>query len=343
MKTLASILAVLAALAVAGCGTTTIVTTAPASKPGGARHELSIGDGATLKGEKPDEDLYVTLLAYKETISSGEYDTPEEGMKYVGVTLKLTNIGTVPYSDAPSNGATILGPTGRQGKSAVIESGECSEGFAVSVKIAPGESQEGCIPFEIPQDETAAKLQWTPSSGFGEETAEWSLTQPQKTAARPPAINNSASHVAEHGLELTPAAAAHKHALEHKEEVLKKQAVERREHEEAEQQHATPTQPAPRVAVPNLEGAAEAAAMAALARLGLMVHKISRPTGEQAQVGVVLEQTPPPGANIRKGATVLIAVGVLAPETTPTTSTPTTSTPTTTTSTTTTPAAPAVP
>jgi hypothetical protein len=48
------------------------------------------------------------------------------------------------------------------------------------------------------------------------------------------------------------------------------------------------------------------------------------------------------------GATVLITVGVLAPETTPTTSTPTTSTPTTstpttTTSTTTTPAAPAVP
>ncbi|HXN38024.1 MAG TPA: Stk1 family PASTA domain-containing Ser/Thr kinase [Solirubrobacteraceae bacterium] len=101
------------------------------------------------------------------------------------------------------------------------------------------------------------------------------------------------------------------------------------------------------VTMPNVVGAAEAAAVAALEHLGLAVHKVSHPTSEQPQVGVVLEQAPPPGGHVRKGATVQITVGVLAPETTPTTSTPTTSTPTTstptTTSTTTTPAAPAVP
>jgi eukaryotic-like serine/threonine-protein kinase len=102
------------------------------------------------------------------------------------------------------------------------------------------------------------------------------------------------------------------------------------------------------VTLPNLVGAAEAAAVAALKHIGVNASKVTRATSEPAQVGVVLAQNPMPGSQVRKGTTVVITVGVLAPETTPTTSTPTTSTPTTstpttTTSTTTTPPAPAVP
>jgi eukaryotic-like serine/threonine-protein kinase len=94
------------------------------------------------------------------------------------------------------------------------------------------------------------------------------------------------------------------------------------------------------ITVPNLVGAAEAAAVGALRRAGLKAQKVPRVTGEQAQVGVVLEQGPAAGAHVRKGATVTITVGVLAPtttSTTPTTTTPTTTPTTTTTSTATTP------
>jgi hypothetical protein len=137
--------------------------------------ELRIGSAATLEGEQSGERVEATVLAYKESIRVGEYDTPQAGMRFVGVTLRLKNVGTASYSDSPSNGATILTPTGEHAKTAVVTEGECSEGFADSVRIAPGESQEGCIPFELAEDATAAKLQWTPSSGYGEETAEWSL------------------------------------------------------------------------------------------------------------------------------------------------------------------------
>ncbi|HEY3959291.1 MAG TPA: DUF4352 domain-containing protein [Solirubrobacteraceae bacterium] len=165
----------------AGCGTTRIVTvaqsTAASSTTSSSGHnELTLGDTATLAGERSGERLGVTLLSYRSTITVGEYDTPDSGMKYVGVVLKIKNVGTAPYSDSPSNGATILTASGRQGKTTIIASGECSEGFASGVKIAPGESQEGCIPFELPQEDVAAKLQWTPASGFGEETAEWSIS-----------------------------------------------------------------------------------------------------------------------------------------------------------------------
>jgi len=138
--------------------------------------ELKIGSTVTLKGEQSGEQVEATLLAYRESIPVGEYDTPQSGMKFVGVTLKLKNTGSVLYSDSPSNGAVILTSTGRQAKTAIVTGGDCAEGFSESVKIAAGESQEGCIAFELPEGATAAKLQWTPSNGYSEETAEWSLS-----------------------------------------------------------------------------------------------------------------------------------------------------------------------
>jgi beta-lactam-binding protein with PASTA domain/predicted Ser/Thr protein kinase len=89
------------------------------------------------------------------------------------------------------------------------------------------------------------------------------------------------------------------------------------------------------IAVPSVVGAAQAAASAALRHDGFKVKTQTHATTEQSEVGVVLEQTPAGGAQARKGATVTIAVGTLAPQTTTTTTT----TPATTTTTTTPPAA----
>jgi beta-lactam-binding protein with PASTA domain/predicted Ser/Thr protein kinase len=94
------------------------------------------------------------------------------------------------------------------------------------------------------------------------------------------------------------------------------------------------------VAVPSVEGAAQAAAATALRHAGFKVTTQPHATTEQSQVGVVLEQTPKGGARARKGSTVTIGVGTLAPQTTTTT---TTTTPPATTTTTTTPPAPATP
>jgi hypothetical protein len=189
----------LAACAFAGCGTTKIVTVSqqtsstagsPAS-PRAAHDELTVDGTATLAGERSDERLQATLLAYKPSLTVGEYDTPGSGMKFVGVILKIKNVGSTPYSDSPSNGATILTATGHQGKTAIIASGECSEGFASGVKIAPGESQEGCIPFELPDEDAAAKFQWTPASGFAEETGEWTIPSAGSTPATSPGKNET--------------------------------------------------------------------------------------------------------------------------------------------------------
>jgi beta-lactam-binding protein with PASTA domain len=82
------------------------------------------------------------------------------------------------------------------------------------------------------------------------------------------------------------------------------------------------------VAVPSVKGAAKAAASTALERAGFKPKEVSRTTTEPSQKGVVLEQSPAGGTRARKGATVTIEVGELAPTTTTTPTTPATPAPT---------------
>ncbi len=93
------------------------------------------------------------------------------------------------------------------------------------------------------------------------------------------------------------------------------------------------------VAVPKVVGQGETQAAAALGGAGLVPRVVTQKTGEQSNVGVVLEQSPAGGRQARKGSTVTLTVGVLGTETT--TTTPTTPTTTTTTTTTATPPPPA--
>jgi beta-lactam-binding protein with PASTA domain len=81
--------------------------------------------------------------------------------------------------------------------------------------------------------------------------------------------------------------------------------------------------------IPDVVGAAEAAATTALEHAGFKVHAETHSTTEQSQVGVVVEQNPPAASKVRKGTTVTISVGQLAPPTTTTTTTQTTTTSTT--------------
>jgi eukaryotic-like serine/threonine-protein kinase len=80
-------------------------------------------------------------------------------------------------------------------------------------------------------------------------------------------------------------------------------------------------------AVPDVVGQNEAQAAAALGRAGFTPQAVTQTTTEASQVGTVLKQSPAAGHKARKGATVMIAVGALGPQTTPTTTTPSTPAP----------------
>jgi eukaryotic-like serine/threonine-protein kinase len=109
---------------------------------------------------------------------------------------------------------------------------------------------------------------------------------------------------------------------------------------EGDKVNLTVAQAPKEVAVPDVRGAAVAAAESALTHAGFTPRAVPRTTTEATQKGVVLGQSPAAGTQARKGSTVTIEVGELAPQTT---TTPTTTTTAPTTPTTPTPPAAATP
>jgi beta-lactam-binding protein with PASTA domain/predicted Ser/Thr protein kinase len=97
------------------------------------------------------------------------------------------------------------------------------------------------------------------------------------------------------------------------------------------------------VAVPRVVGKKQERAEGELIGGGFVVKSSTRTVTSEAEVGLVLQQTPAGGTKAKRGATIKLTVGELAPQTTPSTTTTTTPSTTTTTSQTPPAATPAVP
>jgi hypothetical protein len=192
------VVVVVAGLLAAGCGSTTVIkqvahtvtrtaTAAVASGTTGASataqtgatgtsaaRQAAVGDTLRLSGQS-GEALAVTVDAVMDPLTVGQFDEADGGDRYVGVQITLKNVGPVAYSDSPSNGATLLGSDDQQAESELVAGGPCGNDFSSSVNIAPGDLQQGCLAFELPEGKSAGSFQFTLDSGFAGQTGQWSL------------------------------------------------------------------------------------------------------------------------------------------------------------------------
>jgi hypothetical protein len=139
-----------------------------------ARQQAKVGDTLTLTGND-GESMAVKVDGVMDPLDVGPDDQADAGQRFVGIQITLKNVGAVAYSDSPSNGSTLLSNTDEQAKDQIVSGGPCGNDFASSAKIAAGQTQQGCVPFEMPVGQTPATFQFTLSSGFANQTGQWSL------------------------------------------------------------------------------------------------------------------------------------------------------------------------
>ncbi len=164
------------------CGTTdtkstpdTVSSETSSSSTTSQAKRAGIGDALTLKGQ--DSLVQVRVVRVGDPIRGGQYDSPSSGSHFVGVFVSIKNVGTGTYSDAPTNSAKLITNTDEQANSApTITEGDCGGSFSTDIKLAPGELQQGCLPFEVKDGQTPKTFQFTPDSGFGQDNGEWRLT-----------------------------------------------------------------------------------------------------------------------------------------------------------------------
>lgn len=131
------------------------------------------GDSITLSGHG-DEKISVTVVkVVDKTSSTNEFMTPDAGKHYAAVQFRIANAGTVSFSDAPDNDVKVLDADG-QAFTADFATTTAGPELGTTVTLAPGDSQLGYVTFQVPDDSTIAKVQFTIDSGFG-STAQWSI------------------------------------------------------------------------------------------------------------------------------------------------------------------------
>lgn len=164
-------------------------SSATASTDGDGSQQAKVGDSLTLTGNG-GESLLVTVDGVMDPLQVGEDDEADAGQRFVGVQITLKNSGSVAYSDSPSNGATLLSDSNEQAQSQIVSGGPCGNDFQSSVKLAPGDSQQGCVPFEMVEGQTPATFQFTLDSGFANQTGQWSLAGAVATSSSPVATSS---------------------------------------------------------------------------------------------------------------------------------------------------------
>lgn len=141
----------------------------------GKKHKARIGDAITLTGQEEGERVKVKVIKVIDAVPTGEFDEPESGNRFIGVKIRLRNVGSATYDDSPSNGAELILRNDTQAEEGLVSSGPCSSDFGSQAKISPGSTQVGCLPFEAKKGVKPRTFQFTLASGFGPQSGEWRL------------------------------------------------------------------------------------------------------------------------------------------------------------------------
>ena len=168
-----------AALAVvtlaAGCGGEETTGPRERAATGASKEEeaLKLGDKTTLEGL--NGDIEVQVLEVEDPIEGITGERPRKGRRFVGVHVRLTNVSDEPYEDAPLNGSRLVTTVEKGSNPTILLSSRCPSKFGTSLRIAPGRTREGCLPFQVKRKAKLRAFQFQPDSGFGPEMGEWAL------------------------------------------------------------------------------------------------------------------------------------------------------------------------
>ncbi|WP_416967538.1 DUF4352 domain-containing protein [Streptomyces sp. 4F14] len=143
---------------------------APASSDG------KIGDTLSLTGSSGDEKLDVTLVKVVDPARAKDsYSQPDSGNRLVAVQFRLKNTGSDVYSDAPSNGASIIDQDNQRFDTTSTLTTAGAD-FPAHVIIRPGNTALGYLSFEVPDNSRVGTVQFSMNSGYSDDIGEWTVS-----------------------------------------------------------------------------------------------------------------------------------------------------------------------
>jgi Domain of unknown function (DUF4352) len=163
----AALVLIACALALAGCGqAASTATTSRASPSGAVGSTLEVSDTSGTK-----LDVTVEQLIQPAT-GANKYSQPSAGKSFVGVKLRIKNIGKASYQNNANNETTI---TVSGGKALVADYNPitgCGNFDNGQVSLSVGGAKTGCVTFQVSSGQKVAAVRYA-NTVFPGTTAEW--------------------------------------------------------------------------------------------------------------------------------------------------------------------------
>src|SRR5689334_22395362 len=133
--------AIASSAAVAGCGgssepaSSDAATTSKSSGDTAKPKQLQVGDATTLKGLHGS--MKVTILRVQDPLPAPPArgllrEVPQKGNRFVGVQVRLTNVGTELYDDSLLNGSRLITDVPKAAQPTILLSGKCKSKFGTN-------------------------------------------------------------------------------------------------------------------------------------------------------------------------------------------------------------------
>jgi hypothetical protein len=172
-------------LMLAGCKSvgstvsTTAVSTAKATAaaaPAAAQKPAGLGAAIDVTDTSGDK-IAVTLVAVDpKTQATDGFSTPDAGDSYYAAQIQIKDVGSTAWSDDPSNCLVVKDGKGQEFQTTTVESISSGPLMNDTVNLAAGGTSLGWLVFEVPTGDQVTQVQFTPDSGMGEDTAQWSVS-----------------------------------------------------------------------------------------------------------------------------------------------------------------------
>lgn len=102
-----------------------------------------------------------------------QYTTPDQGKRFVGAQFQITDTGSRTFSGDANNDAVLIGSNSQSYTTDLNSIAGCTDFNDGAYTVASGQNAVGCVTFQVPIGVSVSKVQFTPSSGLANTTAQW--------------------------------------------------------------------------------------------------------------------------------------------------------------------------
>ncbi len=133
-----------------------------------------LGSQFDLKDGSGDAYRVTLVKVIDPARGADQFSPPDSGKRFVGLVFKIKALTGSPQHEDANNDAVLVGGNGQNYSADFDGIAGYTNLASGTIHVALGDTVTGAVTFQVPDEVTVSKVQWSALSGFG-STVEWDV------------------------------------------------------------------------------------------------------------------------------------------------------------------------